>query len=60
MNKSSFLLLPTVLAVSTSARAQSSPNAARTQPIGGMLNKTKQSAKPRKSLSVDFVFNVNK
>jgi hypothetical protein len=70
MNKSSFLLLPTVLAVSTSARAQrSSTEVARTQGTPGASSKSKNSSKDkrpvavdglRKSVSIDFVFNVNR
>ena len=69
MNKSSFLLLPTVLAVSTAARTQrSSAEIARAQGPNGS-SKTKHVSKQardavadgmRKSVSIDFVFNVNR
>jgi hypothetical protein len=70
MNKSSFLLLPTVLAVSTSARNnRSSTEIARAQGSNGASSKSKNISKDnrdsavggmRKSISIDFVFNVNR
>jgi hypothetical protein len=70
MNKSSFLLLPTVLAVSASARTnRSSTEVARTQGTNGASSKSKNASKDnhnatvdgmRKSISIDFVFNVNR
>jgi len=70
MNKSSFLLLPTVLAVSTSARTnRSSTEIARAQDTNRASSKTKNipkesrtvvGARMRKSVSIDFVFNVNR
>jgi hypothetical protein len=53
MNKSSFLLLPTVLAVSASARPKPTRESA-----GGQTASTTH-GKP-KNLSVDFVFNIGK
>lgn len=68
MNKSSFLLLPTVLAVSTSARGQSSSvrtsrpqsTALNNHEMDGKSMRDVKIAKPRKSLSIDFVFSVSK
>jgi len=70
MNKSSFLLLPTVLAVSTSARTnRPSTDTAHAQGSSGASSKSKNASKVsrntanngmRKSVSIDFVFNVNR
>ena len=66
MNKSSILLLPTVLAVSTSARAQSSSSASRAKSIDAMNRPTAKNRRvttasaPHKPLSIDLVFSINK
>jgi hypothetical protein len=65
MNKSSILLLPTVLAVSSASRSQSA-NANRRQsidPINRPAAKNHRTASvtaSRKPLSIDFVFSVSK
>ncbi len=60
MNKSTFLLLPTVLAVSASARTKSSnEETARTKP--GLKSNHEYVHKPApKSAALDFVFTISK
>jgi hypothetical protein len=66
MNKSSFLLLPTVLAVSTSARPQASsvrtsrPQSATTLKDAKGEKRESKVSSARKPISIDFVFNVSK
>ena len=60
MNKSTFLLLPTVLAVSTSARTKTSTEeTARIRPAVKANHDFAHKPNP-KSAALDFVFTINK